>query len=436
VNGGDCRSARVDMDVVGPSTVADRCRESDNSPRRQGHAPSAVARWVVAVALLCLGGLYALMVAPGLPYDEPSHWGYAQWLAVRGTLPQIGEQSVGYEAQMGPLGYLVPAAIVRLFSLLGGSPSLALVVARLAGLLVWTVSAYGMFRLIRLCLPMVPADAAVAGVALALANPMVFGMSLTIQNDTFALAAVIWLMVLAASPKQARPLRRGAAIGCLAGAAVLAKLVVLPAVVVTIAWWAWERRPHRLGDFLVASGLTVAICGWWFMRNVALYGDATGRAGIHDRLGLDFPPLDLPVAQAAMHLTRTAIAYLWLPGEYYRSALHTPPVLDVLMVFVTAAVLGGGACALRGRLTKHVLLVLTVAVASVLAWAWTAEFQQAVAFRTAYAALPAYGLLLAALSRYVRARVLIWAVTVIHACLHAWTLTTVFGIAYSPGVQL
>lgn len=395
-----------------------------------------LAWWGASAALVALSLMYSWRVAPGLPYDEPSHWGYARWVAAHWTLPQIGEPSVGYEAQMGPVGYLISAVVARVAAALGASTSMALHGARFAGLLAWGAAATGMFRLIGRCLPQTPRHVAAVGVAIALANPMVLGMSLSIQNDTVALALVIWLMVLVPGNGTRRPLWRAAAIGGLAGIAVLAKLVVVPAVVVLLLWQCVDKRPRGALRFGVSAAVAVAACGWWFVRNLVLYGDLTGRSGLHERLGLDFPPLDLPLPAAAVHLTRTAIAYLWLPGEYYRSTLHAPLILDVLIVLLTVGIVVGGGWAMRGRVCRTTLLLFAVAGVSILSWAWTAEFQQAVAFRTAYAALPAYGVLVAALSRYVRAPALMATSTVVLGCVHAWTLIQVSSISYLPGVRL
>jgi hypothetical protein len=62
-------------------------------------APSAgrFRAWTVcfgAVAVLAMGLGYAVLVAPGLPYDEPSHWGYVRWLVEHGSLPVLGEWTV------------------------------------------------------------------------------------------------------------------------------------------------------------------------------------------------------------------------------------------------------------------------------------------------------------------------------------------------------
>ncbi len=70
-------------------------------------------------------------------------------------------------------------------------------------------------------------------------------------------------------------------IGVVAGAGLLAKLsiglliplVALALLIVSLRLRDW--RPLLIGG-LISGGLTVAIAGWWYLRNAQLYGDPTG----------------------------------------------------------------------------------------------------------------------------------------------------------------
>src|SRR5690242_10171012 len=76
-------------------------------------------RWLTAacaVVATAIGVLFAVRVPLGLPYDEPSHWGTVLFYATNGRMPELGAPGVSYEAQMGPIYYVLAAAVVRLTS--------------------------------------------------------------------------------------------------------------------------------------------------------------------------------------------------------------------------------------------------------------------------------------------------------------------------------
>lgn len=403
---------------------------------------SACGATLAALAVVLTALAYAVLVAPGLPYDEPSHWGYVRWLAEHGSLPVLGEPSVGYEAQMGPLGYLFSAIVAKVVVGLGVDWSSALVLVRVAGMVPLAVAWWGIIRAVGAALPAAQGVPAAVAASVAVLNPMVVAMSLSVQNDTVVLALGAWLLVLVLEADTAPSAGSGLRVGVLAGAALLTKVVVAPAVVVVLAWpvLRWGRRGVR--SAVTALAVAAVVSGWWFIRNVYLYGDVTGRAGVEDRLGITFPPFGLDPAHAVLTLSRSAVAYLWFPGEYFRSALSAPAVVQLLLAAVTFAVIAGGLRALcsrrsgGGQISAGAVLLLVVALASVGAWAITAEFVQAVAFRTAYLALPGYALLVAASTYRVRRCVLVVGAVLLLGLLHVWTLSMVSSVSYSPGVML
>lgn len=384
-----------------------------------------------------LGAAYALCLAPGLPYDEPSHWGYVQWLANHGTLPVLGEPSVSYEAQMGPVSYLLPAIVVRAVHMCGASPDLSLLLARLAGVLPLLALAAAVRKVVRLSVPRATESLVLAGVALAVLNPMVVAMSMSVQNDTIALGLACWLLVLVMGLDSPPGPVRALALGALGGLAVLAKLSVLPAVILLLAWPAVRWRRAGMASAGAAACSAAAVAAWWFVRNVVLYGDWTARAGVEQRLGLQFPPLGLDPLHATVHLGRSVIAYLWVPVEYCRNLINLPTVLAIAVSIVTAAVVAMGTRSIRGHVQAgQVAPVLAVALLSVVVWAWTAEFEQAVAFRTAYLALPAYAILVALAGDRLGHRRFVGGAVALLLAVHAWTLLSLAGVSYPPGLTL
>ena len=70
-------------------------------------------------------------------------------------------------------------------------------------------------------------------------------------------------------------------LGSVLGLAALTKLsglALLGLSGLVLAWIAWRRRSWRylLTSGLVVGGLAAAIAGWWYVRNIQLYGDITG----------------------------------------------------------------------------------------------------------------------------------------------------------------
>src|SRR5580704_6713329 len=135
-----------------PRTVQARASDWNKSPLRPFSAdsmtvpsivPRARTRLIavvrvrpsVAVSLLTLlvGAVYVWVVSPGLPYDEPSHWSTVLFYADHWSLPVLGHPGVTYEAQMGPVAYVVDAIVVRSARTVGLSVDTAFRLVRLLG---------------------------------------------------------------------------------------------------------------------------------------------------------------------------------------------------------------------------------------------------------------------------------------------------------------
>jgi 4-amino-4-deoxy-L-arabinose transferase-like glycosyltransferase len=79
-------------------------------------------------------------------------------------------------------------------------------------------------------------------------------------------------------------------LGIVLGLALLSKLSALALLVLTgmvIAVVAWYRRSWRLtGQLALAVGLpALAVAGWWYARNLALYGEPTGLTAMWEVVG-------------------------------------------------------------------------------------------------------------------------------------------------------
>ncbi|WP_062133906.1 glycosyltransferase 87 family protein [Demequina aestuarii] len=335
--------------------------------------------WPVLLAGTLAGVAFVVLVPAGLPYDEPAHWLNVQFYLGHGRMPTLGEPGTSYEAQMGPFAYVLYALVAAPFHLLGADTA-AFYAARALGIAQLLVLALLLAAVARRTVAIRPGVAIVATAA-AVLNPMLLAVSTSVQNDTLALACGS-AALLAVVERRPRPMHTAALAGLLLGLALLTKVTAWPFVVALGVLLLWQRRVREL---LVMALVTAVVSGWWFVRNLVLYGDVTARAGV-EAAGYDFPAL--PDA-SPMALAKSAVTYLWLPTEYVRNVIAAPAVIDVLVAALTLAVAAGVVLMLRYRATRSPmpLLVIGTAMAAIAAWAAVAAVAQAVAFRTAYPAM-------------------------------------------------
>ncbi|MFD6700727.1 MULTISPECIES: glycosyltransferase family 39 protein [unclassified Microbacterium] len=384
------------MSASGPVPAARDVARMQSPRRRHGSdAQSGVLTVVLCVATAALGTIAAFAVPAGLPYDEPAHWANAVWVAVHGTLPVLGDPGVTYEGQQAPVFYLVAAGIIRLL----GTGEAGFLGVRLFGvlgavLLTWLVA--------RILLRTIPGQAAavVSGTAFVALNPMLIVMSASVQNDTWSLVAGFAAVLVALGGPGARPWGRGLVLGALGAVAIMVKITVAPLVggllIVLLARRRWRES-------LAAAIVIAAGCTWWVLRNLALYGDLTGQAGV-DAAGYRFQS----GGTAPFALAREALTYLTLPDEYLRNVFAAPGWVDVLAVLVGAVLVVGAVALLtvaRERARGVPLAVLLVTgVASVAAWLLQVGLGWHVAFRTAYGALPLAALAFGSATLWIRRR--------------------------------
>ncbi len=125
-------------------------------------------------------------------------------------------------------------------------------------------------------------DLAVLAAAFAASIPAFAFLSASINNDnlvTLVSSLALWqtLVVLRMGPS----LRRTIGLGFLAGLGAISKvsgLALLPLSLMGLAIIAWRQRSLRLliQHGAIIAGLTAAVSGWWYARNLALYGDILG----------------------------------------------------------------------------------------------------------------------------------------------------------------
>jgi hypothetical protein len=372
-----------------------------------------------------LGVVYTAVVPRGLPYDEPSHWANVLFYVRNLSIPRLGDAGVTYEAQMGPVAYVLDAVVAAPLRLL--SDPAALYGVRILGVLEHMVLTWLVWRLVGRALPG-RRPAAVVGALAVGVNPMLLAMSASVQNDTLALVLAAAAIDVATGKEV--DVRRGALCGGLVGLALLTKVTMWP-VAVVLGLRLLVRREFAAGACYGVSAFVVF--GWWLLRNVSLYGDLTGRAGV-EAAGYDFPALQ---DTGPVDLARSAITYLWLPTEYVRNTVVAPSLIDALVVLLTLCGCVGVALSLWSRHDTRrdlVLLLGATALVAVVGWLVTSLTTQAVAFRFAYAALFAWFTGIGALVLVRIGRQLAVGVVVGLVVLNAWFLWSVGGLTVDFGL--
>jgi D-alanyl-D-alanine carboxypeptidase (penicillin-binding protein 5/6) len=378
--------------------------------------------FVIVALAIALGVVYVFVTPLGLPYDEPSHWSTVQYYANHGRLPVLGHPGVTYEAYMGPVAYSVDAVALRAAQVAGASVADSLRLVRLLGVLEFALTVLLVALLTRrIVLPLWAGLAAVCVLAL---NPMLLTMSACVQNDSLALLLSVLAVFLTVAWLDERPsIGASVLVGLVSGVALLTKLNAWVVVVAVPAWLAWVHGRHAVYVTLAFLASVAAVSGWWFVRNVALYGDLTAASAV-DRTGVSFSGAEFTGVSSAVHIVRSVVTYLWLPTEYVRNLISAPASLKGLLLVVTLA---AGVLATRQRRnlndeTRAFFLVAGCTALSLAWWLGTYLLFQAFSPRVAYVALPMWVVVVAlALSGFRRRTGLLLVVGLI-VLLNVWTI--------------
>ena len=355
-----------------------------------------------------LGTIAAIVVAPGLPYDEPSHWANVLFVAENRSLPVLGDADVTYEGQQAPLYYVAAAVVASVF---GEGGFLAV---RLLGV-VGHVLLTGLTAVILQSIVRERALVAIAGTAFVALNPMLIVMSASVQNDTWAL---VWgFAAVAFSIRRVGGQRwvQGVIVGVLSSFAILTKVSLAPLLLGIVLAYVLRRR---FVEALSAVAVTAVLTSWWFVRNFLLYGDLTGQSAVA-RTGAIFEN----AATTPLALLRAVLTYLTLPTEYLRNTIAAPEWVDLSALLIGVALATGTLLVVIRERRRYVgwglLVVGAAAIVSLAAWLLQVVFGWPVAFRTAYGALPFLALAMGTTTQLLRAR---------------WTQISIFAVVC--GLQL
>ncbi len=255
---------------------------------------------------------------PRLPVQDAAHPGlWAQegnqpplyyFLAALGTLriatgvfpeSQINPHAdIGVVPADGNINRMIHDPVLEAFPWHG--IALAVHVARLLSVLMGAVTVLTTALIAQEVFPRWP-QVALAAAAFNASLPMFSFVSGTVNNDNLAnmLAGLLVWQIIRLGRKDGAPAwGTYAGLGLLAGAALLTKLslallVILVALaLLRLSLLRRDWRPLVVGG-VISGGLALALAGWWYVRNIQLYGDPTGLNVFLQMIGQRPVPADL-----------------------------------------------------------------------------------------------------------------------------------------------
>ncbi len=293
---------------------------------------------LILLSFALLGVAFSLIVPPFESPDELYHYGFVQHVAGGNGLPVQSATSSGpweQEGSQAPLYYLLAGALsagvdqgdfdelsVRnphanigdplypgnknrmLYT--GGPPppltgaNLALHLGRWLSVVLGLITLTATYSTARLAFPGRTA-AALGAMAIVAFMPQFGFIAGSLNNDNMitamAAATVFWLAYLVALPPEREPVWwEWAVLGVLLGLSALSKLQGLGLGLLAglaALGMAWQRRDWRLllRAFLPTALPILLIAGWWYVRNLRLYGDLFGLSNLLEINGRRQQPL-------------------------------------------------------------------------------------------------------------------------------------------------
>ncbi len=359
-------------------------------------------------AFIILAAIYAWATPPLEASDELWHFGMVMQLAQTGDLP-VQDANVEtiwqQEGSQPPLYYAVIAVVIRLTGIpadfdaaiqpnphaQAGQPAnvgnknlvlhptppettRAVLLGRMTSILFSTITLIAVYLTTRV---LAPHRIALLAAALTAFNPMFIFISASVNNDNLVTALnslVIWQMFV--FMRDGFSTRRSLLIAILVACASLTKLsglVIVPVIALAALLTAYRRRDTK-GIFILGAAMLVAwlgIAGWWFLRNVQLYGELFGTRTMAAVAGERLGGFDLATLLSEFEGFRIAF---W--GWFGAVNIIISPIFYVTMDVVTLIAVIGALVYWQQQPTQRVrlsLLLLTVMLAAGAVIAWTAQ---------------------------------------------------------------
>jgi hypothetical protein len=234
-------------------------------------------RWVLLAgfAVLCVHNIDRIHLRLG--FDARRHYEYIAYLANQGRVPLATD---GWQMFQAPLFYLLSAPFyLGLREML--DPEAVQRALRALPMLCGLAQIELCFRAGRIAFPK-RNDLQLLTTTLGGWMPMNLYSSQVVSNEPLAAMWSSWMLVVAfralASPEREALPRTALGLGVLFGLAALSKVSVLALAPLFIALLAWlaQRRSESIGGFVRAAsifgGVSLAIAGWYYLRNWVLLG--------------------------------------------------------------------------------------------------------------------------------------------------------------------
>jgi hypothetical protein len=211
-------------------------------------------------------------------------------------------------------------------------------------------------------------EIAIGAAALVAFNPMFLYMSGSINNDiiaAFSGSAILFACLYLLHDPDGLSVRWGLILGAIYGFALLSKAnlaVTIVLIEVTISWVALRKRQGRLWATANVLLLAVAglIAGWWFVRNLSLYGDLTGFSAVTELWGVRDPTESFSLAVSELPY---AWSTLWGRFGFGQIPMSQPiynSLLVVAIIGLSGALLGFFRRAARLERASLAILALDV----------------------------------------------------------------------------
>ncbi len=330
---------------------------------------------LILIIYVILGGYYAITIPMFEAPNEVAHFFYARHLADTRTLPvqdpqepslwgAIGSQPPLYYALLAPIvsrvetphaqAYLWRNPYVNLqHPMFPGNKNyyvhtdrerwpyrglpLAVHLARALSLLFGVATLVLIHTLTRALAPDVPLLALVATATVAFLPGFLFVTS-TVNNDTlYILIATLALWVMVRMSQNGHG-GRAVGLGMVVGLAALTKLsglvLLLPALLA--AWVGARRKGVRAWPFLLGVvGGFILVAGWWYARNLAVYGEPLGITRLAAFARYPFSALD---SSAWTYEIAWFLRSFWALFGWYNVAIGPRAYIILLLVMLACAV--------------------------------------------------------------------------------------------------
>lgn len=383
--------------------------------------PLRPIQWVL-LFFVVFGLIYAWATPPFEASDELWHFGMARVILETGELPVQDPNEFTPWRQEGsqpPLYYAIAAGIMAPFDLsdadqylmpnphaqagvpgqfgnknlvlhddppppLEGTP-LAVYAVRSFGILLGAITVWLVYRIGLILSPQRPIIGLVAAGITAL-NPMFLFIAASINNDNLVTtlnAGAILLMLI--TLRDGFDWKRSLGIAILVALGTLTKLsalVLVPVIALSAIWLALRNKDWR-GLMILGGAMLVfwaVIAGWWYVRNVQLYGELFGTATMAAVAGPRIEPFS--VATLFSEAQGFRFSYWGVFGAFN---IQASPVFYALMdMLVFIAIIGVTFLVLqliairdfsyaRRELTSAVFLLSILLVGLLAFISWTAQ---------------------------------------------------------------